>query len=79
MLVCAAVAKPHVDKTGATTLPARRFSHRSRTPFERIQVDVDGKNAASIRAAKFFKILGLPEDDFAVAEIRGREGGYHSA
>ncbi len=56
----------HVDKTGATTLPARRlFNIIRELPSSEIQVDVDGKNAASIRSGQsFFKILGLPEDEF---------------
>src|SRR6266567_3489789 len=56
----------HVDKTGATTLPARRvFNIIRELPSSEIQIDVDGKNAASIRSGQsFFKILGLPEDEF---------------
>jgi DNA polymerase-3 subunit beta len=56
----------HVDKTGATTLPARRlFNIVRELPSSEIQIDVDGKNAASIRSGQsFFKILGLPEDEF---------------
>jgi DNA polymerase III subunit beta len=55
-----------VDKTGATTLPARRlFNIVRELPSSEIQIDVDGKNAASIRSGQsFFKILGLPEDEF---------------
>ena len=55
-----------VDKAGATTLPARRlFNIVRELPSSEIQVDVDGKNAASIRSGQsFFKILGLPEDEF---------------
>jgi DNA polymerase-3 subunit beta len=55
-----------VDKAGATTLPARRvFNIIRELPSSEIQVDVDGKNAASIRSGQsFFKILGLPEDEF---------------
>src|SRR5438045_1433104 len=56
----------HVDKAGATTLPARRlFNIIRELPSSEIQVDVDGKNAASIRSGQsFFKILGLPEVEF---------------
>ncbi len=56
----------HVDKAGATTLPARRvFNIIRELPSSEIQIDVDGKNAASIRSGQsFFKILGLPEDEF---------------
>jgi DNA polymerase-3 subunit beta len=55
-----------VEKEGATTLPARRlFSIIRELPSSEIQIDVDGKNAASIRSGQsFFKILGLPEEEF---------------
>ena len=55
-----------VDKAGATTLPARRlFNIVRELPSSEIQFDVDGKNAASIRSGQsFFKILGLPEEEF---------------
>jgi len=53
-------------QAGATTLPARRvFNIIRELPSSEIQIDVDGKNAASIRSGQsFFKILGLPEDEF---------------
>jgi DNA polymerase III subunit beta len=55
-----------VDKSGATTLPARRlFNIVRELPSSEIQFDVDGKNTASIRSGQsFFKILGLPEEEF---------------
>ncbi len=55
-----------VEKSGATTLPARRlFTIIRELPSSEIQVEVDGKNAASIRSGQsFFKILGLPEEEF---------------
>src|SRR6059036_3902341 len=55
-----------VDKAGATTLPARRlFTIIRELPSSEIQVDVNGKNATSIRSGQsFFKILGLPEEEF---------------
>src|SRR5438132_10848852 len=55
-----------VEKPGATTLPARRlFNIVRELPANEIQIDVDGKNAASIRSGQsFFKILGLPEEEF---------------
>ena len=55
-----------VEKEGATTLPARRlFTIIRELPSSEIQIDVDGKNAASIRSGQsFFKILGLPEEEF---------------
>lgn len=55
-----------VDKAGATTLPARRlFTIIRELPSSEISIEVDGKNAASIRSGQsFFKILGLPEEEF---------------
>ncbi len=55
-----------VERTGGTTLPARRlFSIVRELPASEIYVDVDSKNMASIRSgASFFKILGLPEEEF---------------
>ena len=46
--------------------PARRlFNIIRELPSSEIQFDVDGKNAASIRSGQsFFKILGLPEEEF---------------
>ena len=56
----------NVDKVGATTLPARRlFTIIRELPSSEIAIEVDGKNAASIRSGQsFFKILGLPEEEF---------------
>src|ERR1700750_1018455 len=56
----------NVEKAGATTLPARRlFNIIRELPSSEIQIDIDGKNAASIRSGNsFFKILGLPEEEF---------------
>ena len=55
-----------IEKEGATTLPARRlFTIIRELPSSESQFDVDGKNAASIRSGQsFFKILGLPEEEF---------------
>jgi DNA polymerase-3 subunit beta len=55
-----------VEKEGATTLPARRlFTIIRELPSSEISFEVDGKNAASIRSGQsFFKILGLPEEEF---------------
>ncbi len=55
-----------VERPGATTLPARRFLSIIRElPTAEIQVEVDSKNQASIRSGpSFFKILGLPEEEF---------------
>jgi len=56
----------NVEKEGATTLPARRlFTIIRELPSSEVQFEVDGKNAASIRSGQsFFKILGLPEEEF---------------
>lgn len=55
-----------IEKTGSTTLPARRlFSIVRELPTAEIQVEVDSKNVASIRCGpSYFKILGLPEEEF---------------
>jgi hypothetical protein len=55
-----------VEKEGATTLPARRlFTIVRELPSSEIQMDIDGKNTAAIRSGNsFFKILGLPEEEF---------------
>ena len=56
----------NVEKPGATTLPARRLLSIVRElPASEITVEVDSKNVASIRSGpSFFKILGLPEEEF---------------
>src|SRR6478735_2728402 len=55
-----------IEKEGATTLPARRlFTIIRELPSSEVSIEVDGKNAASIRSGQsFFKILGLPEEEF---------------
>ena len=55
-----------VERTGATTLPAQRLLSIVRElPSSEIYFDVDTKNLASIRSgASYFKILGLPEEEF---------------
>ena len=55
-----------VERTGATTLPARRlFSIVRELPAAEIYFDVDSKNLASIRSgSSYFKINGLPEEEF---------------
>src|SRR3982075_3157526 len=55
-----------VERTGATTLPARRlFSIVRELPASEIYFDVDTKNLAAIRSgSSYFKILGLPEERF---------------
>src|SRR3977135_4363516 len=56
----------NVEKEGATTLPARRlFTIIRELPSSEVSVEVEAKNAASIRSGQsFFKILGLPEEEF---------------
>jgi len=55
-----------VIQAGATTLPARKLASIIRElPTSEISVEVDAKNAASIRSGpSFFKILGLSEEEF---------------
>jgi DNA polymerase-3 subunit beta len=55
-----------VAKAGATTLPARKlFSILKEVPATEIEVEVDDRNIASIRAGcSFYKIMGLPEEEF---------------
>jgi DNA polymerase-3 subunit beta len=65
-----------VERTGATTLPARRlFSIVRELPASEIYVDVDTKNVASIRSgSSYFKILGLPEEEFSsLARFEGED------
>src|SRR5947209_5352010 len=61
---CAVEAQ--IDKEGGTTLPARRLAGIVRElPASEIQIDIDSKNIASIHSgASFFKIMGLPEEEF---------------
>jgi DNA polymerase-3 subunit beta len=55
-----------VTKQGATTVPARKlFSILKEVPAPQIDVDVDDRNAASIRCgSSFYKIMGLPQEEF---------------
>ena len=55
-----------VSKQGATTLPARKlFSILREVVAASIDVEVDDRNAASIRCgSSFYKIMGLAEDEF---------------
>jgi len=55
-----------VSKAGGTTLPARKlFSILKEVPAADIEIEVDDKNAASIRCgSSFYKIMGLPEEEF---------------
>jgi DNA polymerase-3 subunit beta len=55
-----------VEKQGAITLPARKLVSIIRElPNSEIVIEVDAKNAASIRCgASFFKIFGLPREEY---------------
>lgn len=55
-----------IEKPGSITLPARKlFSIIRELPAGDISLEVDGKLNTVIRAGKsFFKIMGLPEEDF---------------
>lgn len=55
-----------ISESGATTLPARRlFSIFREMPNPQIEIEVDANNVASISSgAAFFKLVGLPEEDF---------------
>ena len=66
-----------VSKTGSTTLPARKlFSILKEVPAAEIEIEVDDRNAASIRCgSSFYKIMGLPEEEFP----RFPEGGAGKA
>lgn len=61
---CSVEAK--VEKPGGTTLPARRLAGIVKElPAAEVDVEVDGKNVASIRCGpSFFKMMGLPEEEF---------------
>jgi DNA polymerase III subunit beta len=63
--VCGAI-DAQVEKPGSTTLPARRLATIVRElPASEIQIEVDSKNIAAIRCGQsFFKIMGLPEEEF---------------
>ena len=55
-----------VSKVGATTLPARKlFLILKEVAGADIEVEIDDRNAASIRSgSSFYKIMGLPEEEF---------------
>ncbi|MFO7871642.1 MAG: DNA polymerase III subunit beta [Kiritimatiellia bacterium] len=61
--------KAEVTKAGASTIPAKRLTSIIRElPDQPVEIDIDEKNTASINCkSSFFKILGLPEDEFPPA------------
>src|SRR5260370_31355832 len=63
-----------VERTGATTLPARRlFSIVRELPSSEIYFDVDTKNLASIRSgSSYFKILDCQKKSFLLWPVLKR-------
>ncbi len=55
-----------ISRTGGTTLPAKKiYSILGALPVSEIEIDVDEKDVASIRAgASYFKIIGISEEEF---------------
>jgi DNA polymerase-3 subunit beta len=55
-----------VSKPGSTTLPARRlFNIIKELPTNEVSIEVDAKHSATITSGNaFFRIMGLPEEDF---------------
>jgi DNA polymerase-3 subunit beta len=67
MEVCVKTSAPaEVAEAGGTTLPARRFFSICRElPAGQVEIEVDAKDVATIRCGpSFFKLVGLPEEDF---------------
>lgn len=66
-----------VAKPGATSLPARRlFGIFRELPAGEAEIEVDDKNIASIRCgSSFFKIMGLPAEEFP--PLPKFDGGKH--
>jgi len=66
VVVSGRVEADEVEDAGSTTLPVRRLATIVRElPANDIDVSVNDENAASMRCGNsFFKILGLPADDF---------------
>ncbi|MGE4488939.1 MAG: DNA polymerase III subunit beta [Kiritimatiellales bacterium] len=67
MEVCVkTTATADVSEEGGTTLPARRFFSICRElPGGQVEIEVDAKDVATIRCGPaFFKLVGLPEEDF---------------
>jgi len=55
-----------IDTAGTTTLPAKRlFSVVRELPSQSIQLQVDDQNSATLECgSSFFKIMGLPAEDY---------------
>ncbi len=56
----------NVSKAGGTTLPARRLAGIVKElPASEVEVEIDGRNVASLRCGQsFFKMMGLAEEEF---------------
>jgi DNA polymerase-3 subunit beta len=70
------VVEAKVSRSGATTLPARRiFSIFRELPAGDIDIDVDDKDVATIRAgSSTFKVVGISEDEFpAVPKLQSKK------
>jgi DNA polymerase-3 subunit beta len=66
-----------ISKPGATSLPARRlFGIFRELPAGEAEIEVDDKNTAAIRCgSSFFKIMGLPAEEFP--PLPKFDGGKH--
>jgi DNA polymerase-3 subunit beta len=67
MEVCVkTIAAAEIIEAGGTTLPARRFFSICRElPAGQVEIEIDAKDVATIRCGpSFFKLVGLPEEDF---------------
>lgn len=71
------VVEAEVSKVGSTTVPARRLlSIIKELAVEDIEIEVDEKNAMSIRAgSSYFKVMGQSDDDFPrLPDFKGKFG-----
>ncbi len=68
-----------VIKTGTTTLPVRRLSSIVRELSDAaIEVEVDDKDIATVECnSSYFKIIGLPEEEFPKTSIPSGEYAYN--
>lgn len=66
VVISGRVTADEISEGGSTTLPVRRLAAIVRElPANDIDIEVSEENAASMRCGNsFFKILGLPADDF---------------
>lgn len=73
------IVEADVSKTGATTLPAKRFSSIVRElPEGGLDLEVDEKNIAVLKSeGSHFKIIGLSEDEFPPVPKADGKYAYH--